>query len=119
MPFFLLFSGAFISLPALYISRSREPWHTLTLALGLALLVFGIGISTEVPHRLLCGVLVGAWLMLALLRCLFGRGMRNVENFAPVYMFTMIAIMCTVQVYRIQQRIAARAMMKTAAPRAP
>lgn len=98
----LLLSGAFISLPAWFLSRGREPWHTLLLALGLAILVFGSGLAAPVPATHLGVIYLASLFALGVLRALFGAKVRNVENFAPVYMITAIAIMCSIQLSRLR-----------------
>jgi hypothetical protein len=85
-----LLMGGVYSIPALYLTKGRDPWHTLLLAVGLAITVVGGGYLLATPFVLS----VGAWgLTLGLslaARRYHGSLDGNLERFGQVHAAALI-----------------------------
>ena len=85
IPVLGLLMGGIYSMPAMRICQGREPWLTLSLGIGLAVTVFGLGYLTDTP--MLCSA--AAWglslILLLLARRLHGTLDGNLERFGLVH----------------------------------
>ena len=84
-----LLMGGLYSWPAFALTKRREPWLSMSLSMGLALTVFGIGWWLQAP----VGLLIGAWVVSVLLLLaaswLSGGVGRNYERFGFVHVATL------------------------------
>ena len=97
-----LLMGGIYSLPAIRLSKGREPWLSGLLSIGLAITVFGVGFLGDTPVSLS----VGAWLisivLLELARRSHGTLDGNLERFGLVHASAlMIAFLLSVVVTKL------------------
>jgi hypothetical protein len=86
----ILFGGVY-SLPAMRVTKERDPWLTLLLAGGLAVTVFGIGLPTHTPPLYLAGLWLVSIVLLLLRRAAYGGLGHNLERFGLVHAATLLA----------------------------
>jgi hypothetical protein len=85
--------GGVYSLAASRITRGREPWLTLLLAVGLSITVVAVGIVAGASWRHLAVVLLFALLGLVATRSLFGPfGGDLIERFGSVHFATLVLL---------------------------
>jgi hypothetical protein len=80
--------GGIYSLPAMRLTKSREPGFTLLLAIGLSITVVSIGFAFGMPLLIIGGALLCSLLALAVRRW-FGKLDGNVERFGIIHGFTL------------------------------
>jgi hypothetical protein len=100
----ILMGGAY-SLPAIRITKGRDPWLTILLAVGLSITVLGIGIIAREPWVHLAVVLVVGGLLLVAMRSLFGSFKGNLERFGLVHMATLLVLWIVVLRGRVHGRL--------------
>ena len=80
-----LLMGGIYSMPAMHVCKGREPWLSVSLSIGLAITVFGLGYLTDT----LILFSVGAWgfsvILLLVARRLYGTLDGNLERFGLVH----------------------------------
>ena len=80
-----LLMGGIYSLPAMRVCKGREPWLSVSLSIGLAITVFGLGHLSDTPILFS----IGAWgfsvILLLIARRLYGTLDGNVERFGLVH----------------------------------
>ncbi len=84
--------GGVYAWPAIGVTRGRDPWLTLLLAVGLATTVFGVGAIAGQPAGRLGVVLASAMAGLVAMRALFGSFDRNLERFGVVHTSTLLLL---------------------------
>ncbi|MBX7157334.1 MAG: hypothetical protein K1X66_02980 [Verrucomicrobiae bacterium] len=87
----LLFGGIY-SLPAIYLTKEKEPWFSLLLSFGLAMTVFGIGFLGQVPLLYLVCVWLFTIICLFIARKIFGGLGHNLERFGMVHSLALLLI---------------------------
>jgi hypothetical protein len=92
VPMLGVLMGGIYSLPAMCITRCRDPWYTLLLALGLSVTVVGVGLATGLPWPLIAGAWMCACVLLFTRRC-FGKLDDNLERFGFVHSLTFFGMM--------------------------
>jgi hypothetical protein len=97
-PILALLFGAIYFVPVMHLTKQREPWFTLTLALCLAITVFGLGYFSETSLTLLCWVYLASIALLLLVRFTFGLR-DNLEHFAMVHQGTLVILLTLVAVW--------------------
>jgi hypothetical protein len=85
----LLFGGIY-SMPAIHITRGREPWLTLLLSAGLAVTVFGVGYLGGIPPSFALGAWLFSAALLLVARRLYGNLADNLERFGLVHALTLV-----------------------------
>jgi hypothetical protein len=99
----ILFGGVY-SLPAMRITKERDPWLTLLLAGGLAITVFGIGLPTHTPPLLLAALWLLSIGLLLLRRAAYGSLGRNLERFGLVHATTLLLTFFVIMLMHIVTR---------------
>lgn len=92
LPFVGLMLGAIYSWPAMVVTKERDPWLTLLLALGLGITVFGVGIFSHIPLSYLAAVWLLAVILLLLVRSAFGLT-GNIEHFGMAHILTILLVL--------------------------
>ena len=91
--------GGVYSLPAMYVTKSRDPAYTILLGFGLSATVLVVGLI----GGLQLAVIASAWLIacvaLVIRRC-FGKLDHNVERFGFVHVFSLLGMMWIVLITR-------------------
>ena len=107
VPVLGILMGGVYWLPAAHITKGRDPWLTLLLAVGLAVTVFGIALPTQtpLPHSGLL-YLVGIGLLL-LARAFYGNLGENVEHFGMVHMLVFPLTLLLAAFTRVMAKVAA------------
>lgn len=80
-----LLMGGIYSLPAMRVSRGREPWLSVSLSIGLAITVFGLGYLTGTPALFSTGAWGFSVILLLVARRLYGTLDGNLERFGLVH----------------------------------
>jgi len=95
-----VFLGGIYSVPAIRLSRGREPWLSALLSIGLAITVFGIGYISDTRILFSAGVWVVSVVLLLIARRLHGSLDGNVERFGQVHALTLLVsfVLATVTV---------------------
>ena len=86
-----VFLGGIYSVPAIRLSRGREPWLSVLMSLGLAITAFGIGYLSHTRILFSGGVWGFSLLLLLLVRRVHGPLDGNLERFGLVHAFTLLA----------------------------
>jgi hypothetical protein len=97
LPVIGIVCGGIYPLLATWITRERDPWHTLVLGIGLSLTVFDLGSLLHLAWPSLGYVWLSAIVFLLLVRVAFGlRG--NFEHFGFVHMLTLalLFVVCAI-----------------------
>ncbi|WP_437983866.1 hypothetical protein [Sorangium sp. So ce117] len=92
VPFIGILFGGIYSVPAIQLSRGRDPWLSVLLLSGLALTVFGAGSLLRIPASLLGGVYVVAAVALFVVRRAYGGLDGNLERFGIVHLFALALV---------------------------
>lgn len=87
----VLFGGIY-ALPAIRLSRGRDPWLSVLLLSGLAFTVFGAGHLLRIPIGRLGWVYGAAALAFFVIRWAFGGIERNLERFGIVHLFALVLV---------------------------
>ena len=83
--------GGVYSLPAMHLTKERDPWFTLFLAAGLAITVFGIGLLTHTPLLYLAAIWIFSIILLLLRRAAYGGRLgHNLERFGMVHVAALL-----------------------------
>ena len=93
VPVLYIIYGGVYSLPAMRVTKERDPWLTLLLAGGLAITVFGIGVPTHTPPLYLGALWLGSIVLLMFRRASCGSLGHNLERFGLVHAATLLATM--------------------------
>lgn len=103
VPVLAVFMGGIYSVPAMRITKERDPWLTLLLALGLAITVFGIGLATHISFIYLSVVWLVSVVLLLIRRAAYGNLGHNLERFGMVHGVTLLimVIVVTLKQHRI------------------
>lgn len=80
-----LLMGGIYSLPAMRVCKGREPWLSVSLSLGLAVTVFGLGYLADTPMLFSAGAWSFSILLLLVARRLHGSLDGNLERFGLVH----------------------------------
>jgi hypothetical protein len=88
----VLFGGIY-SVPAIKLSRGRDPWLSVLLLSGLALTVFGTGFLLRIPAARLGGVYMVVSVALFAVRRAFGGLERNLERFGIVHLLALLLVL--------------------------
>lgn len=91
--------GGVYSLPAMRVTNCREPWYTMSLAMGLSVTVVAIGLACGLGFPL---TLI-AWLcacVALLVRRSFGKLDHNVERFGFIHAMTLVGMFWFVRFFR-------------------
>ena len=92
LPFLGVLFGGIYSVPAIKLSRGREPWLSSLLLSGLALTVFGAWFLLRIPAARLGGVYVVVAVAFFVVRRAFGGLQRNLEHFGIVHLFALVLV---------------------------
>jgi hypothetical protein len=86
-----LFMGGIYSLPAMRLTKSTDPWFTISLGIGLTVTatVMGLLIFTSYLHILYAIVIANT---LLIIRRNFGKLDHNVERFGLIHAFCLIGL---------------------------
>ena len=84
-PILGLMLGGIYSIPAMKITRERDPWLTLALILGLSVTVFGVGSLLRTPIMWIVILWLGGIVLLLAARQLHGSLGHNLERFGIVH----------------------------------
>jgi hypothetical protein len=96
VPLMALGGGVIYSYPAIKLTKGREPWLSLLLAVGLGISIVSIGASGRLPWITIGGLWLGSIALLMLARRLYGSLSRNLEDFGVVHLFVLLAVMAAV-----------------------
>jgi|GEM_PF-2702290 len=91
-PFLGILMGGIYSYPAMRLTKERDPWLTLLLAVGLAITVFGIGYAVHTRPVYIVSVWLVSVLLLLLARTAFGNLGHSFERFGIVHMATLLIL---------------------------
>lgn len=80
-----LLMGGIYSVPAMRVCKGREPWLSVSLSIGLAITVFGLGYLADTPILFSIGVWVFSVILLLVARRLHGTLDGNLERFGLVH----------------------------------
>jgi hypothetical protein len=97
----VLFGGIY-SVPAIKLSRGRDPWLSVLLLSGLALTVFGAGFLLRIPVARLGGVYAVAVVALLAVRRALGGLERNLERFGIVHLLALLLVLAAHTVTLVQ-----------------
>ena len=92
VPVLGFYLGGIYWMPAVSITKGREPWLSLLLAGGLAVTLFGLGLAAQAPILYLGIIWVIAVLLLLLVRRVLGALDSNIENFGVVHALALTAL---------------------------
>jgi hypothetical protein len=90
VPLLGLLMGGVYSLPAMKLTKERDPWLTVILGLGLAVTVFGIGTVTRSSTSHLVIVWAASLFLLLLARKFYGGLGHSLERFGVVHLATLL-----------------------------
>ncbi|WP_437992102.1 hypothetical protein [Sorangium sp. So ce145] len=79
-------------MPAILLTRGRDPWLSVLLLSGLALTVFGAGSLLRIPAGRVGGVYVVVAVAFFVVRRAFGGLERNLERFGVVHLFALVLV---------------------------
>ena len=99
--------GGVYWLPAIYITKEREPWLTVLLAGGLGITVFGPGALALAPPHWLCIIWVVSIVLLLMARRTFGGLGHNLERFGAVHCMTLMLVVILLFILHRAARIRA------------
>jgi hypothetical protein len=108
--------GGVYSVPAIYLTKERDPWLTLFLAIGLAVTVFGIGYTQQSPLQPLCWVFSISLLLLLLARWAFGSLGHSLERFGMVHIATLLLLGGMFSYQSIRTKVRNRELHQPPAP---
>ena len=91
--------GGIYSMPAIMLTKGREPWLSGLLAAGLAVTVFGIGAPSNMPLAFVAAVWGASLLLLLGARALHGSLDGNLERFGQVHAVTLVGIAALIRLY--------------------
>lgn len=96
MPILGILMGGVYSLPALKLSKERDPGLSLLLSMGLGTTVFGLGYFSCVPLVYLAGVWGFSLVLLVIARQAYGSLGHSLERFGIVHAVTLLstAVVC-------------------------
>jgi hypothetical protein len=77
--------------PAMSLTKCRDSWFTVLLALGLSTTVIGLGFAIGLPVTVVLAVWMGALIVL-IVRRHFGPFDHNLERFGLVHAVTLVAV---------------------------
>ena len=92
VPVLGFYLGGIYWMPAVSITKGREPWLSLLLATGLSATLFGLGLAAQAPILYLSIVWVIAVLLLLLVRRVLGALDSNIENFGVGHALAVTAL---------------------------
>ena len=92
VPVLGFYLGGIYWMPAVSITKGREPWLSLLLAGGLAITLFGLGLASHALVLYLGIVWVVAVLLLLLVRRTWGALDSNIEKFGVVHALALTAL---------------------------
>lgn len=84
--------GGVYSLPAMRVTKCREPWYTILLGIGLSITILGLGFAFNVSIPLITGAWICALLLLGMRRCA-GKLDHNLERFGLVHAFALVGML--------------------------
>jgi len=96
VPMLGIMAGGIYSLPAIKLTKGREPWLSLLLAVGLAITIFGLGATANVSRLTLGGIWVAGVVLLLLARWFYGSLSHSLESFGAVHLFMLMAALFAV-----------------------
>lgn len=94
LPILGLIMGGIYLFPAVWLTKGREPWLTLLLAIALACTTLGFGLAVCLPLGVLLPIWAVCMLLLLGIRSLFGGLDRHVERFGFVHMAAVVILLC-------------------------
>jgi hypothetical protein len=80
-----LLMGGIYSMPAMRLCKGREPWLSVSLSIGLAITVFGLGYLADTPILFSIGAWSFSVILLLVVRRLHGTLDGNLERFGLVH----------------------------------
>lgn len=97
--------GGVYSLPAMKLTKERDPGLTVLLGIGLAITVFGLGLVLHAPpHHLATAWAFTVLLLLAARRAYGGLG-HNLERFGLVHVAAILVTVIVATFARVQSRL--------------
>jgi hypothetical protein len=85
LPVLGIMLGGIYLIPAMKITREKDPWLTLLLSLGLSATVFGLGLLLGTPIRWITILFAVGIILLLIARRLHGSLVHNLERFGIVH----------------------------------
>jgi hypothetical protein len=92
VPVLGLLMGGIYSMPAMHLCKGREPWLSLSLSLGLAVTVFGLGYLGDTPVILSAAGWGLSVILLLLARRLYGSLDGKLERFGLVHASALLIV---------------------------
>ena len=92
VPVLGFYLGGIYLMPAVSITKGREPWLSLLLATGLSITVFGLGLASQAPILYLGIIWAIAVLLLLLVRRVSGPLDHHIEGFGVVHALALTAL---------------------------
>jgi hypothetical protein len=96
VPMLGLMAGGIYSLPAIKMTKGKEPWLSLLLAVGLAITIAGLGRSAHLSWASIGCLWLGSVVLLMLARWFYGSLDHSLEYFGVVHMVTLMAVLSAV-----------------------
>ena len=91
LPILGILMGGVYSLPAMRITKCREPWYTITLGIGLSITVLAISFIYELPvNRVSIAWAIACALLL--IRRSFGKLDHNIERYGLIHGITLVGM---------------------------
>jgi len=85
-----LLMGGIYSMPAMRVCKGREPWLSVSLSIGLAITVFGLGYVADTPILFSIGAWSFSVILLLVARRLHGTLDGNLERFGLVHAVALL-----------------------------
>ena len=104
LPLLGVLMGAVYSLPAMQLTKERDPGLSLLLSMGLGMTVFGIGCFCHVPLAYLTGVWALSLVLLVCARWFYGSLGHSLERFGIVHAMTLLTTIMVCGAVYIRKR---------------
>ena len=93
LPILGVLLGGVYSIPAIKVSRGRDPWLSVILLAGLAVTVFGGGLLLRIAPSHLSFVFAAIAAVFLLVRGALGDLERNLEHFGFVHLLALVSLL--------------------------
>lgn len=92
VPVLAVMLGGLYSLPAIKLTRGREPWLSILLGLGLAITIAALGLPAGLSWPVLAILWVVCLLLMMAARWFYGSLGESLESFGIVHMVALMAV---------------------------